>query len=55
MDRLFEMLTDNLKGVYTKQIEYGKLLIKLYQHDKNNIERIKFSFTSEIEELIKER
>ena len=55
MDRLFESLGDNIKNAYLNQCNYAELLTSLAQSEEERISEMKFSFTEEIENFIKDR
>lgn len=55
MDRLFESLEDNMKDAYLNQIRYAEALQILHEVEAEKINEMKFSFTEEIENVIKDR
>lgn len=55
MDRLFESLEDNMKDAYLNQIRYAEALQVLHEVEAEKINEMKFSFTEEIENVIKDR
>jgi hypothetical protein len=55
MDRLFESLEDNMKDAYLNQIRYAEALQVLHEVEADKINEMKFSFTEEIENVIKDR
>lgn len=55
MSRFFECLSDNMYEIYERQVNNAMLMEKLKIKDHYKINDLKFSFTNEIEKLIKER
>lgn len=55
MDRLFETLEYNMKDAYLNQIRYSQALYLMHEVEKEKIKEMKFSFTEEIENIIKDR
>lgn len=53
MYRLFEVLKVNMKEIYVNQLKMKKLLSRLYRSERKKLKDIKFSFTNEIESMIK--
>lgn len=55
MDRLFESLEDNMKDAYLNQIRYAEALHLMHEVEADKLDEMKFSFTEEIENIIRDR